>query len=118
MLTSTQTGLAGEQQFASCVMLTSNGALELFKPMVDDDHTDLATGRRGAVPALAIQVKTALSVDRHGLVVARAAFPSGEAREHPRFIYGIIRILEAAIATGWIVPSADFNRLAYRGAGK
>lgn len=100
-------------QLASCVMLTSDGELELFKPVVDDDHTDIAVGRQGMVAELAIQTKTALSLDRQGRVVARSDFPTDQIRERARFVYVIVYIVEAAIATGWIVPSADFNRIAY-----
>ena len=118
VLTSTQRGTAGEQLLAACVTLTSAGALELFKPLTDDDHTDVAAGRRGAVPAIAIQVKTALTLDRHGLASARMAFPEGVPREHPAFVYAIVYVVGATLDTAWVAPSADFNRLAYRGAGR
>jgi hypothetical protein len=118
MLTSTQRGTAGEQMFAACVTLSSAGELELFKPLTDDDHTDVSAGRRGKVPALAIQVKTALSLDRKLLAVARMAFPDGKPREHPAFVYAIVYVADASVEAAWVVPSADFNRLAYRGAGR
>ena len=114
--TATQRGLAGEQLFAATVTLTSDGELELFKPLIDDDHTDIDVGPRGAIPALAIQVKTALRLDRSGLAVARAFYP-GQPRQHPRFIYAVLYVEEAAVHTAWLVPSSGFNRLAYRGAG-
>jgi hypothetical protein len=118
VLTATQRGTAGEQLFAACVTLSSAGDLELFKPLTDDDHTDVTAGKRGKVPALAIQVKTALSLDRKSLAVARMTFPGVKPREHPAFVYGIVYVAEASIETAWIVPSADFNRLTYRGAGR
>src|SRR5579872_2417225 len=111
MLTATQRGTAGEELFAACVTLSSAGELELFKPLTDDDHTDVSAGRRGKVPALAIQVKTALTLDRKLLAVARMAFPDGHPREHPAFVYAILYVTEASIAAAWLVPSADFNRL-------
>jgi hypothetical protein len=117
VFTATQRGIAGEELFSACVMLTSDGDLELFKPLVDDDHTDVSAGKRGTLPALAIQVKTALSLDRQGLAVARMSFPGGQPREHPAFVYAIAYVLEATIETAWIVPSADFNSLAYSGKG-
>lgn len=118
MLTATQRGTAGEQLFAACVTLSSAGDLELFKPLTDDDHTDVTAGKRGRVPALAIQVKTALSLDRKSLAVARMSFPGGKPREHPAFVYAIVYVAEATVETAWVVPSADFNRLTYRGAGR
>jgi hypothetical protein len=118
MLTKTQRGTVGEQLFAACVTLSSNGDLELFKPLTDDDHTDVSAGLRGRVPALAIQVKTALSLDRQGYAVARMAFPEGRPRRHPAFVYSIVYVIEASVEMAWVVPSADFNRLAYRGKGR
>ena len=118
MLTATQRGIAGEELFSAVVTLSSGGDLELFKPLTDDDHTDVSAGKRGRVPALAIQVKTALSLDRQGFAVARMSFPEGKQREHPDFVYAIVYVVDAAIHSGWVVPSADFNRLSYRGAGR
>lgn len=118
MLTSTQGGTAGEQMFSACVTLSSNGDLELFKPLTDDDHTDISAGRRGGVPALAIQVKTALKLNKKHLAVARMSFPEGTPREHPAFVYAIVYIPDLTVETAWIVPSADFNRHCYRGAGR
>ncbi|HEY8864682.1 MAG TPA: hypothetical protein VIO37_10990 [Candidatus Dormibacteraeota bacterium] len=118
MLTPTQRGTAGEQLFAACVTLSSAGDLELFKPLTDDDHTDVTAGKRGKVPALAIQVKTALSLTRQGFAVARMVFPDGKPRKHPAFVYAIVYVVDASIESAWIVPSADFNRLTYRGAGR
>lgn len=118
MLTATQRGTAGEQLFAAVVTLTSDGDLELFKPLTDDDHTDISAGHRGKVPAVAIQVKTALKVDPKGFAVARMAFPEGKARQHPAFVYAVLYVIDASIQVAWIVASRDFNRLAYRGAGR
>ncbi|GAC1432372.1 MAG: hypothetical protein NVSMB62_29160 [Acidobacteriaceae bacterium] len=118
MLTPTQRGTAGEQLFAACVTLSSAGDLELYKPLTDDDHTDVTAGRRGKVPALAIQVKTALSLTRQGFAVARMSFPDGKPRQHRGFGYAIVYVAAASVDAAWIVPSADFNRLTYRGAGR
>jgi hypothetical protein len=45
-------------------------------------------------------------------------FPDGKPRKHPAFVYAIVYVVEAIIDSAWIVPSADFNRLTYRGAGR
>jgi hypothetical protein len=118
MLTTTQRGTVGEQLFSACVTLSSDGDLELFKPLTDDDHTDITVGRRGMVPALAIQVKTALTLNPKKVAVARMAFPEGKPRVHPAFVYGIVFVPDASVEAAWIIPSVDFNRLAYRGAGR
>lgn len=118
MLTKTQKGAVGELMLSACVMLASDGELELFRPVTDDDHTDVTAGERGKVPALAIQVKTALSLDKHGYAVANMKFPSDEPREHPAFVYAVVYVVEGIIGAAWIVPSADFNRMAYRGKAR
>jgi len=117
MLTTTQKGTAGEEMLAACVSISSRGELELFKPVTDDDHTDVAAGRRGKVPSLAIQVKSALNLNRQGFAVARMYFP-GRPRRHPAFIYAIVYVADLAIEAAWLIPSSDFNRLSYRGRGR
>lgn len=117
MLTETQKGVAGEELLAASVTLSSDGELELYKPLSDDDHTDVTAGRRGKVPALAIQVKTALTLNAKGLAVARMYFSAAKPREHPAFIYAVVYVVDAAVEMAWLVPSADFNRLTYCGEG-
>jgi len=65
---------------------------------------------------LGIQVKTADGLDKNGLVEARASYIPGEVRNDPAFLYAILLIESVKIQALWIVPSPDFNRLAYRTA--
>ena len=109
----TQIGRAGELALALYAMVTASGELELFTPVSDDDHVDVTAGRRGGMPRLALQVKTAPALDRDGLVEARAEYPSGRVREHPAFLYAVLWLPAVSIEAAWIVPSPDFNRLAY-----
>jgi hypothetical protein len=110
----TQLGRAGELALALYAMVTSDGELQLFTPVADDDHVDATAGRRGGVPAIAIQVKTGPKVDRNGMVEARASYPAGKIREHPAFLYAVLLLRSVTIEAVWIVPSPDFNRLVYR----
>lgn len=116
-LDKSQLGRAGELALSLYAMVFSRGELELFSPIVDDDHVDLVGSLRGGLPRLAVQVKTADSTDRDGLVEARATYPAGQVREDPAFVYAILLLESVAIKCAWIVPSPDFNRLAYRSAG-
>ncbi len=97
-------------------MVSSDGELQLFTPVADDDHIDATAGRRGGAPAIAIQVKTARDVDRHGLVEARAEYPAGQVREHPAFFYAVLLLSSVTVEAAWVIPSPDFNRIAYRPA--
>src|SRR5258708_11342233 len=113
----TELGRAGELALDLYAMVSSDGELELFSPVADDDHVDATAGRRGGVPAIAIQVKTAREVDRYGLVEAKADYPVGRVREHPAFLYTVLLLTSVTIECMWLIPSPDFNRIAYRRAG-
>ena len=113
-LDKTQIGRAGELALSLYALITSDGGLEVFSPLTDDDHVDLVAGLRGGLPAIGLQVKTSDAVDAHGLVEARASFPDGQARDDPAFLYAIVLLHAVQIHALWIVPSPDFNRLAYR----
>ena len=110
----TQLGRAGELALDLYAMVSSDGELELFSPIADDDHVDATAGRRGGVPALAIQVKTMRELDRSGLVEAKADYPVGHVREHPAFLYAVLWLPSVNIESVWLIPSPDFNRIAYR----
>ena len=45
----TQIGRAGELALALYALVTSDGELELFTPVSDDDHADISAGRRGGI---------------------------------------------------------------------
>lgn len=110
----TQQGRVGELALALYGMVSSDGALELFTPVSDEDHVDVTAGRRGGLPAIAIQVKTAPALDSDGLVEATARYAEGQLREHPAYLYAVLLMPTVTIDTAWIVPSPVFNRLVYR----
>src|SRR5258708_17930134 len=110
----TELGRAGELALDLYAMVSSDGELELFPPVADDDHVDATAGRRGGVPAIAIQVKTVREVDRNGLVEARADYPAGKIREHPAFLYAVLLLPSVTIESAWLIRSPEFNRIAYR----
>src|SRR5260370_24272306 len=85
----TELGRAGELALALYSMVSSDGELQLFTPVADDDHVDATAGRRGGQPAIAIQVKTAGAVDRNGEVEAKADSPLHHAREHPALLFAV-----------------------------
>ncbi len=55
----TELGRAGELAMGLYSIVSSDGDLQLFTPVADDDHVDATAGRRSGMPAIAIQVKTA-----------------------------------------------------------
>lgn len=109
-----QIGRAGELAIELYTLVTAGGEVDIYAPVVDDDHVDLVAGVRGGPPTLGIQVKTTPSLDRSGLVEARASYPAGHIREDPNFLYAVVLMDVTRIEAIWLIPSPDFNRLAYR----
>ncbi len=109
-----QVGRAGELAIELYMLVTAGGEVDIYTPVVDDDHVDLVAGIRGGPPTLGIQVKTTPSLDHSGLVEARASYPSGHVREDPNFLYAIVLLNAVRIEAIWLIRSPDFNRLAYR----
>lgn len=110
----TQLGRAGELALTLYALVSSGGQLALFSPVADDDHLDLVAGPLGGLPGLGLQLKTTDHLDGDGLVEAIASYPEGRVREDPAFLYSILLMQSVQIRTLWVVPSPDFNRLAYR----
>ena len=109
-----QVGRAGELAVELYALVTSAGELDIYSPVVDDDHVDLVAGIRGGPPTLGIQVKATDNLDRAGLVEARASYPIGRVRDDANFLYAVVLLQAVRIEALWIMRSPDFNRLAYR----
>ncbi|MDQ6774303.1 MAG: hypothetical protein M3024_15185 [Candidatus Dormibacteraeota bacterium] len=108
-------GAVGEQLLCAYTLVTSGGEVEPFRPSVDDDHVDIGVRPRAGFGALWIQVKTSMKPDRKRRIFARAAFPAGAVYEDPAFVYAILLVEATSIVRCWLVPSAEFNRGAWRG---
>jgi hypothetical protein len=66
-ITSTQQGVITEAEFAKVVILTTDGALVPARPVADDDRRDYEIHiRRHFLESLAMQLKTAKRLRRHG----------------------------------------------------
>jgi hypothetical protein len=113
-LDTSQLGRAGELALTLYALITSEGQVELYSPVVDDDHVDLVGAIRGGLPVIGLQVKTENNLDKDGLVEARASYPQGTVREDPAFLYAVLLLQSVEIRAAWLVPSPDFNRMAYR----
>src|SRR5262245_17022780 len=113
-LTDAQVGAIGEQLFCAYAVWTSDGLLEAFRPVVDEDHVDVALRRRDVPGWIAfVQVKTTLT--RKARFEARTTYPAGAVLEDDAFLYALLQLEGPAIERCWLVPSAEFNRLATRG---
>ncbi len=114
MMDKSQIGRAGELAIELYALVTSGGEVDIYTPVVDDDHVDLVAGIRGGPPTLGVQVKTTPRLDHSGLVEARASYPVGQVREDANFLYAVVLLDGVRIEAMWLIRSPDFNRLAYR----
>jgi len=114
-------GYIGERLVEVYTIMSSSGKLTSFKPGVDVDHKDLIFDERGRNRNVYAQVKCALAASVNRLFEFNAYYPKGDLPSSPRFVYILchLDVIRMAITHVWLVPSADFNRLAsnsiYRG---
>lgn len=98
-------------------ILGGSGGRLIPSPMEPDvDHRDLVVAEVGAFGALWLQVKGTARLDHEGRVVAFAGYPEDAIPESPRLYY-LVCLYDAGqhlLDRLWLIPSADFNRLAYR----
>jgi hypothetical protein len=109
-------GYISERLVEVYAILGTGGKLTSFKPGVDVDHRDLIFDERGRNRNVYAQVKCALAANPRGLFEFNAYYPAGDPPSTPRFVYILchLDVTRMAITHIWLVPSADFNRLASR----
>jgi hypothetical protein len=85
-----------------------------FEP--DVDHRDLIVADVGGYGAIWLQVKGTTHPDGEGRIVAFANYPVDAVPESARLLYLVclVDLEEHLLSRIWLVPSAEFNRLAYR----
>lgn len=98
------------------ILAGSEGRLIPSRMEPDLDHRDLVIADVGGFSALWLQVKGTTHLDHEGRVVAFANYPTDTIPESPRLLYLVclVDMKQHLLARLWLVPSADFNRLAYR----
>lgn len=116
MLEGSTLGTLVELMVRAEILAGSEGRLipSRFEP--DVDHRDLIVADVGGYGALWLQVKGTTHPDKEGRVVAFANYPADAIPESARLFYLVclLDLEQHVLARLWLVPSADFNRLAYR----
>jgi hypothetical protein len=98
-------------------ILAGSGGRLIPSPMEPDvDHRDLIVAEVGAFGALWLQVKGTAGLDHEGRVVAFSSYPADAIPESARLYYLVCLYdpVQHLLERLWLIPSADFNRLAYR----
>src|SRR6266403_530110 len=104
-LTTTQIGAVGESVVAVGLMLASGGRLSPFKPIADDDGTDLLVVDKATRRIIPIQVKSRTKVDD-----ARAETVQFDvrlktfARDGAGYILAVL-LDDGNLKTAWLIPS-------------
>jgi hypothetical protein len=98
------------------ILAGSDGRLIPSKVEPDVDHRDIVVAELGGFGALWLQVKGTTHLDNSGRVIANAVYPADAIPESNRLYYVIcmVDLKEHQLARLWLLPSADFNRLADR----
>jgi hypothetical protein len=98
------------------ILAGSDGRLIPSRVEPDVDHRDIVVAEVGGFGALWLQVKGTTHLDKAGRVIAFASFPVDAIPESPRLLYVVclLDVHQHRLARVWLVPSAAFNRLAYR----
>jgi hypothetical protein len=116
MIEGTTLGTLVELMVEAEILAGSGGRLIASRLEPDVDHRDLVVADVGGYGALWLQVKGTTHPDREGRIVAFANYPANAIPESPRLLYLVclLDLEQHLLARLWLVPSADFNRLAYR----
>ncbi|MGH7765781.1 MAG: hypothetical protein ACREOM_15320 [Candidatus Dormibacteraceae bacterium] len=116
MLEGSALGTLVELMVEAEILAGSEGRLIPFRMEPDVDHRDLVVADVGGFGALWLQVKGTTHPDGEGRVVAFANYPADAIPDSSRLLYLVclLDLEQHLLARLWLVPSADFNRLAYR----
>lgn len=109
-------GHVAELLVEAYAILSAAGRLTAFGARSDVDHKDLIVDEVGGYRNAYAQVKCATHLDAEGHIVCTAHYPKGKIPSHARFIYVFCLLdeMRMELTRVWVVPSRDFNRLAYR----
>jgi hypothetical protein len=116
MLEGSTLGTLVELMVEAEILAGSDGRLIPSRVEPDVDHRDIVVAEVGGYGAIWLQVKGTTHPDREGRIVAFANYPVDAIPESARLLY-LVCLLNAEqhlLTRIWLVPSADFNRLAYR----
>src|SRR5947209_19650794 len=116
MLEGTALGTVVELMVEAEILIGSDGRLIPSRVEPDVDHRDIVVAEVGGYGALWLQVKGTTHPDSEGRIVAFANYPARAIPESARLLYLVclLDVDQHLLARMWLVPSADFNRRAYR----
>src|SRR5260370_9666198 len=116
MLEGSTLGSLVELVVEAAIVAGSDGRLIPSRVEPDVDNQDIVVAAVGGYGAVWLQVKGTTHADREGRIVAFANYRVDAIPVSARLLY-IVCLLDVEqhlLTRTWLVPSEDFNRLAYR----
>jgi hypothetical protein len=119
-LSSTQRGSIAEAIVAAQLMLVSNGRLSPFKPIADDDGTDLLLMDKADGRVLVVQVKARFADQERPPPTVQFDTRIATFKEAaPNYLLAIlIDPLNGALWRAWLIPSGDLRAISASKGGK
>jgi hypothetical protein len=116
MLEGSTLGTLIELMVEAEILAGSSGQLIPSRVEPDVDHRDIVVANVGGYGVLWLQVKGTTHADHEGRIVAFANYPQDAIPENARLLYVVclLDVQQHELGRVWVIPSAEFNRLAYR----
>src|SRR5207248_962952 len=98
------------------VLLGAGGQLTTARPDSDVDHKDFIVDLLGGFQSIYLQVKGSANLHKHRTLEVCVDYANHKVMADPRLLYvfGFLDIKSMSLTRIWLVPAADFRRLAPR----
>jgi hypothetical protein len=109
-------GAVAEALVAAYAMISAAGKLTSYRPFTDVDGKDIIIDLAGGFRDIYAQVKCTMGLNRNRRFGGTVRLRRDLIAVDPKFVY-IFTVLDRAkmeLTRIWVVPAADFYRLAYR----
>jgi hypothetical protein len=96
------------------ILLGAHGRLTTARPDSDVDHKDFIVDLLGGFQNIYLQVKGSANLRKHGMVEVCVEYANHKAMTDPRLVYifCFLDIKSMSLTRMWVIPAADFRRLA------
>lgn len=114
-----QKGQIIENRIAEIITLSSNGNLTCYTPNTDDDGIDLILNPKLKFQPLFIQVKGRFVLNGKATFIQNVGLKTFAVNKVFYLIFVYFNQVSLEVETLWLIPSEDFERIAYlKAAGK
>lgn len=112
-ISSKQKGYITESRVAELITLGSRGQLTCYTPDSDDDGIDIIVNLKGEFRTIYVQVKSRFKLNKNKRFVQNVGLKTF--KSHPSFyiIFMHFNPDDLEVDTVWLIPSEEFEKLAY-----